>query len=149
MGSSSRAASGPGVIRIQALRYRSLRYVSQELGPFQVLVGPNASGKSNFLDVVALAISDTDLVDTDLVTAIGGDWRLGMRWRSMFRTPRGSSSRRCGSGQVGATSDRLTQCNVRCSPCQRTRPRASFVHRAPSPLQGGKRWFRGARRPSR
>ena len=71
MGSSSRAASGPGVIRIQALRYRSLRYVSQELGPFQVLVGPNASGKSNFLDVVAFL---GDLVDTDLVTAIGGDW---------------------------------------------------------------------------
>ena len=79
MGSSSRAASGPGVIRIQALRYRSLRYVSQELGPFQVLVGPNASGKSNFLDVVAFL---GDLVDTDLVTAIGGDWRLGIPLRA-------------------------------------------------------------------
>ncbi len=40
--------------RIEALNYRSLRYVSQELRPFQVLVGPNASGKSTFLDVVAL-----------------------------------------------------------------------------------------------
>ncbi len=39
---------------IEALNYRSLRYVSQELRPFQVLVGPNASGKSTFLDVVAL-----------------------------------------------------------------------------------------------
>lgn len=40
--------------RIEALNYRNLRYVSQRLRPFQVLVGPNASGKSTFLDVVAL-----------------------------------------------------------------------------------------------
>ncbi|MBX7234337.1 MAG: ATP-binding protein [Caldilineales bacterium] len=40
--------------RIEALNYRSLRYVAQELRDFQVLVGPNASGKSTFLDVVAL-----------------------------------------------------------------------------------------------
>lgn len=47
--------SQPGgvVTNIQALGYRSLRYVSQSLRPFQVLVGPNASGKSSFLDVVA------------------------------------------------------------------------------------------------
>jgi predicted ATPase len=43
------------VIRlIEALRYRSLRYTRQELAPFQVLVGPNASGKSTFLDVIRL-----------------------------------------------------------------------------------------------
>ena len=40
--------------RIEALNFRSLRYISQEVGQFQVLVGPNASGKSTFLDVVAL-----------------------------------------------------------------------------------------------
>lgn len=40
--------------RIEALNFRSLRYVSQEVREFQVLVGPNASGKSTFLDVVAL-----------------------------------------------------------------------------------------------
>ncbi len=40
--------------RIEALNYRSLQYISQELRPFQILVGPNASGKSTFLDVVAL-----------------------------------------------------------------------------------------------
>lgn len=38
---------------IEALNYRCLRYVRQELGRFHVLVGPNASGKSTFLDVVA------------------------------------------------------------------------------------------------
>lgn len=38
--------------RIEALNYRSLRYVSQSVSPFQTLVGPNGSGKSTFLDVV-------------------------------------------------------------------------------------------------
>jgi predicted ATPase len=37
--------------RIEALRYRALRYISREIGDFQILVGPNASGKSTFLDV--------------------------------------------------------------------------------------------------
>jgi predicted ATPase len=38
---------------IEALGYRCLRYVRQPVGPFHVLVGPNASGKTTFLDVVA------------------------------------------------------------------------------------------------
>lgn len=38
---------------IEALNFRSLRYISQPLGPFHVLVGPNASGKTTFLDVVS------------------------------------------------------------------------------------------------
>jgi len=38
---------------IEALNYRSLRYVRQPLGPFHVLVGPNASGKTTFLDVIS------------------------------------------------------------------------------------------------
>lgn len=37
---------------IEALNYRCLRYVRQELESFHVLVGPNASGKTTFLDVV-------------------------------------------------------------------------------------------------
>lgn len=40
--------------RIQALRFRCLRSVDQELGRFITLVGPNASGKTTFLDVIAL-----------------------------------------------------------------------------------------------
>ena len=79
MGSSGRTASGPGVVRLEALRYRSLRYVSQELGPYQVLVGPNASGKSNLLDVVAFL---GDLLRTDLQTAILGDERSGIPLRA-------------------------------------------------------------------
>ena len=41
------------ITRIEALNYRCLRYVSQPLAPFQILVGPNASGKTTFLDVVS------------------------------------------------------------------------------------------------
>lgn len=38
---------------IEAKNFRCLRYIRQTLGPFHVLVGPNASGKTTFLDVVA------------------------------------------------------------------------------------------------
>ncbi|MEW5867219.1 MAG: ATP-binding protein [Bacillota bacterium] len=38
---------------IEALRFRCLKHISQPVGPFHVLVGPNASGKTTFLDVVA------------------------------------------------------------------------------------------------
>lgn len=41
------------ITRIQARNYRCLRYIDQELGPFHVLIGPNASGKTTFLDVVS------------------------------------------------------------------------------------------------
>jgi len=38
---------------IEALNFRCLKYIRQPLGPFHVLVGPNSSGKTTFLDVVA------------------------------------------------------------------------------------------------
>ena len=38
---------------IEALNYRCLRYITRPLKPFHVLVGPNASGKTTFLDVVS------------------------------------------------------------------------------------------------
>jgi predicted ATPase len=37
---------------VEALNFRCLRDVRRPLGPFHVLVGPNASGKTTFLDVV-------------------------------------------------------------------------------------------------
>jgi len=40
------------IICIEALNYKCLRYVRQDVGQFHVLVGPNASGKSTFLDVI-------------------------------------------------------------------------------------------------
>jgi predicted ATPase len=41
------------ITRIQARHFRCLRYIDQELKPFQLLVGPNATGKTAFLDVVS------------------------------------------------------------------------------------------------
>jgi predicted ATPase len=38
---------------IEAKNFRCLRYVRQPLGEFHVLVGPNASGKTTFLDVIS------------------------------------------------------------------------------------------------
>lgn len=38
--------------QVEALNFRSLRYVQQPLKRFHILIGPNASGKSTFLDVI-------------------------------------------------------------------------------------------------
>ena len=40
------------ITRIEALNYQCLRYVKKDLEPFHILIGPNASGKSAFLDIV-------------------------------------------------------------------------------------------------
>ena len=58
------------VTRIEALGFRSLRYVSQRLDPFHILVGPNASGKSTFLDVLAFL---GDLQRVGLQQAVTGN----------------------------------------------------------------------------
>lgn len=52
---------------IETLRFRCLRDVSQPLGAFHVLVGPNASGKTTFLDVLTLL---GKLVSEDLDAAV-------------------------------------------------------------------------------
>lgn len=64
--------------RIEVLNYRCLRYVSQPLDHFHVLVGPNASGKSTFLDVLGLirdlltrGLDDAILVREDLIESSG------------------------------------------------------------------------------
>lgn len=68
------------VTRIEALGFRSLRYVSQRLGPFHVLVGPNASGKSTFLDVPAFL---GDLQRAGLEQAVFGAAALGVPLRAV------------------------------------------------------------------
>ena len=40
--------------RVQTRHFRSLKSIDQALGPMQALVGPNASGKTTFLDVIGL-----------------------------------------------------------------------------------------------
>jgi predicted ATPase len=41
------------ICQIEALNYRILRRVSQSIAPFNILIGPNASGKTTFLDTIA------------------------------------------------------------------------------------------------
>ena len=68
------------VIRtVEALHYRSLRYVRQELHRFHVLVGPNASGKSTFFDVVRFL---GDLVANGLDPAVAArtDNLMDLMW---------------------------------------------------------------------
>ena len=59
--------------RIEVLNYRCLRYISQPLDHFHVLVGPNASGKSTFLDVLGLV---SDILTQGLEDAILGRQHL-------------------------------------------------------------------------
>ena len=54
---------------IEALNYRCLRYVSRPLQSFHVLVGPNASGKTTFLDVVGFL---RDVLSNGLDGALSG-----------------------------------------------------------------------------
>ena len=64
---------------IEALNYRSLCYVRQPLSPFQILIGPNGSGKTTFLDVPSFL---AHLVQAGLEAAIGGDDRLSIPLRA-------------------------------------------------------------------
>jgi len=59
---------GKVITLIEALNFRSLRYVRQSLGGFHVLIGPNASGKTTFLDVPAFL---GRLVSDGLESAVG------------------------------------------------------------------------------
>ena len=52
---------------VEALHYRCLRYVRRPLSPFQVMVGPNASGKTTFLDVISFL---RDLLSLGLEAAV-------------------------------------------------------------------------------
>jgi predicted ATPase len=54
---------------IEALNYRCLRYIRQPVGAFEVLVGPNATGKTTFLDVIAFL---SDVVCSGVESAIAG-----------------------------------------------------------------------------
>ena len=42
------------ITRVEALNFRCLRYVHRPMNSFHVLVGPNASGKTTFLDVIGI-----------------------------------------------------------------------------------------------
>ena len=52
---------------VEVLNFRCLRYIRQAMGRFHVLVGPNASGKTTFLDAIAFV---SDLVTIGLEKAV-------------------------------------------------------------------------------
>jgi predicted ATPase len=67
------------LVTVRAKNFRSLRDVEVELQPLNVLVGPNASGKSNFLDLIEFL---GDAVREDLRPALkkrGGFERVAFR----------------------------------------------------------------------
>lgn len=53
--------------RVQALNYRSFKYLDLSINNFNVLVGPNASGKTTFLDILAFV---TDVIKDGPINAI-------------------------------------------------------------------------------
>ncbi len=67
------------ITRVETLNFRSLRWIEQDVSPFQVLVGPNASGKSAFLDVVNFL---GDLLRVGPYKAIVGDVRSNIPSRA-------------------------------------------------------------------
>lgn len=73
------------ISRIEALGYRCLRNASQDLLPFHVLVGPNASGKSTFLDVLAFASDVVFLGPLEAVSQRAPDLRE-LVWRREGQT---------------------------------------------------------------
>lgn len=52
---------------VEALNYRCLQYVSQPMKSFHVLIGPNASGKTTFLDVIGFL---SDMISDGLDQAV-------------------------------------------------------------------------------
>jgi len=63
------------ITKIEALNYRCLHYVNQQLGNFHVLAGPNASGKSTFLDVIALVGDLVNKEFSEVITARTPNYR--------------------------------------------------------------------------
>src|SRR3954454_16660513 len=57
--------------RIQTRHFRSLKLIDQPLSRFQALVGPNASGKTTFLDVLVL-LGDIMRLRGDVPEAVHG-----------------------------------------------------------------------------
>ena len=57
----------PTITKVWAKNFRSIEHAELELDPLTVLVGPNASGKSNLLDILGFL---SDAARDGLKTAI-------------------------------------------------------------------------------
>ncbi len=84
------------ITRVWARNFKSIRELDLELGPLTVLVGPNASGKSNVLDVLRFI---SHALQRDLDSAITSRQGIGAVRRS---TPRGGTR----DVEVGFTAER-------------------------------------------
>jgi predicted ATPase len=80
----------PALLRLSAFNFLSLRDVDVPLGPLNVLVGPNESGKSNFLDVIQF-LGDSVREDLQPALARRGGWE-----RVAYRGERKDSARENG-----------------------------------------------------
>ena len=67
------------ITRVEIKGLRALSYVDVELSPFQVFVGPNASGKSTFFDAIALP---RDILQVGVEDAVRGNSKLGIPMRA-------------------------------------------------------------------
>src|SRR3989442_5932526 len=70
----------PFLRRVRIRGYKSIAFCDVTLEPLTILVGRNASGKSNFLDALAFL---RDAVENGVVEAVkkhGGRQRLPSRW---------------------------------------------------------------------
>jgi predicted ATPase len=72
------------ITRIEALNYKCFCYINQELGDYNVLVGPNASGKSTFLDVISFI---SDLINEGPLIAVN---KRATDFRDLFWRKEGS-----------------------------------------------------------
>jgi predicted ATPase len=75
----NKPASHPLITRVWAKNFRSIEFAEMELSPLTVLVGPNASGKSNLLDALRfIADAVNDGLDS-AITARGGINSIGRK----------------------------------------------------------------------
>ena len=91
-----RNGSRLSITRVWARNFKSIRKLDLELGPLTVLVGPNASGKSNVLDVLSFI---RHALQRDLDSAITSRQGIGAVRRS---TPKGGTR----DVEVGFTAER-------------------------------------------
>lgn len=87
---------------VEALNYRCLRYVHRPLRPFHVLVGPNASGKTTFLDVIGFL---SDVVSDGLDAAV---WERSPNPEDLLFQRRGDRFELAVEAQVPVTQRELT-----------------------------------------
>ncbi len=69
----------PSITRVWARNFRSIEFAELELDPLTVLVGPNASGKSNLMDILGFLSDATRLGLETAITRRGGIDSIGRK----------------------------------------------------------------------